>query len=688
MSAILELPKSSKTDPKGQVDLLEALDVLLDPAISERNQHQVNWWIVDAYLQGCREFDVIDAESGTVDTSYELSDASVQVRWDEPLSRLTAEVGRLSRLDTKPLSKKRSRSLESMRNSALSQALLDNIAGSSNEDVRKIALLYGICIYGTYGQASWPDYASKSPLAHIHENIPPWELLGLPAGTMCHDQESGLSRTRLFPLSQLEKMPGFRMPRNYGLLDVVDLPYGAEVSHINPSSVGSIGSTGSYMQMFDERSTKSGVSERRKKQLSSQPRRDVVQFVRLREVFLNGPEGSVSRYIARAGDWIGSDVNYWSMGKMVPMPIGITRYDDVGRFYGRSFMSKVIPLAVELEALLGSIIKNMEEYDTLGIVLLPAEYGIDTDALKASTKEPRIASYQSDPSVPKGAIEHLVPTTANDVPGRVLNFGVQLLDRIVSQGPLTGSQYPRADSGASFRVLDEIGAMQLLPIAIGIEASYVTRYRSMLHNVRARFARSSTEAYQGIEITRITNSIAGVTLDPVTGKLQIRAEQLPDPYSVDLSIVSRDPAHGDRRRVEAIDMLNAGRLTPLDFIVMNYENGWDFPIGNKAVWENYVKAVLWNLIMFNDGIVPGEPPDRAFFDPICDIPEVHMMAVEDFISGPEFALASPAVHEAFRIRVTDLKGRLGMLVPDQLPTIDQAAALSLQQRARGSQAAA
>lgn len=691
MSAILELPS------KGSTDLSEAIEVLLRPAIIERNIHQIGWWIVDAYLQGMRRFDVVDLQRGQLDVSYQEEDGDVHMRWEEPLTRIQTEIGRLSRLDLTPVASKQLHSLESLRNSSIAQVILDQQETLVDADAISLGYITGLVQYGTYGIASWRDADSESPLAHVRELIPPWELLALPAGHSNPTDIRAVVRTRLFPLAQLVKQEGVKLPKDEALLDIVELPYGTNTSQsVAGPGFSRGGGGGTFDALFDEepggKTKTAGIIARRK----LTPGRTTEKFVRLREVYVLGPQGSTTaRYVARAGRAIILDLPYLTENVTVPFPIGVGRYQSIGHFYGRSFAGKIIPFALELEGLLERLITNMADFDRFGFTMIPFDRGIDFESFKA-TEEPRIIGYEPDITVNTSGVEQITPVTASDIPGRVFQLGLSILDRMTSQGPLLSGDAPgRADSGEAFSILAETGSTHLVPTAKSIKSAYATMFRFQLHEVRQRFQEGISDD-KGLPLTRIENSIAGVTIDAKTGRIQLRQDQLPDPFSVNLSIRSEDPLSGERRRQEALLMYKEGLLSVLEFIILNYKEGWDYPIGNRAVWENYVKAVLVNLIMFNDGESVGELPGASkaagilgvMFHEAADKPEVHLLAIEDFIAGPEFSLASPAVQDAFLRRIVEIRARMGNVLPPQMPPIEQAAVESLARRQAAESGAA
>jgi len=106
--SVLQLPKST---PSERERLINALNSMLDPALAERNVWQIGWWVADAYFRGLRHFHVVDYERGEMAINYEDPDGNLELRWDEPLTKMTTEIGRLAQLDTNPAVRKTRQSL-------------------------------------------------------------------------------------------------------------------------------------------------------------------------------------------------------------------------------------------------------------------------------------------------------------------------------------------------------------------------------------------------------------------------------------------------------------------------------------------------------------------------------------------------------------------------------------------------
>lgn len=691
MGAILRLPPMERKTKEERDDLSVACMALIQEGLRERNLERVGWWVADLYCRGLRDISILDYERGLVEVSYEDEGGDLTLRWDEPMTRLQTEIGRLSRLDVSPFVEKHAFSLESLRNASVAQVLLQSTLSKSAEDAFKIQFFTGLCMYGTYAQAAWRDDSVDSPMAHIREMIPPWELLPVVANASNPTDRRGVMRSRLFPLIALENMEGVDLPDGEEPLNIVEIPYGASIhSFHGPHSYTSTaaragGVGGSRASLFDRppghRKDRTYTGKK-----DSKPESDVEKFVPLREIYLDGPDETVSRYIVMAGRWPALSIDYLKEGRKVPQSLGISRYQDTGRFYGRSFMSKVIPLALELESLLEKSIEAAADSDRFGIVVFPTSWGISDEDLKA-TETPRFLFKEDELGGERERIDHVQPTTVSDFAGRLFTAGLGALDRVVAQGPgFSGIASGRADSGESFKELAEQGSTHLLPVAVSTQSSYVTVFRSIIHNIKVRSARSPGTLEDGVELARINNQIAGISLDHRTGRMKLDPESVPGPWSVDYGIASKDPTSGERRRGEALalNQMDPPKLSDLEFIILNYQEGWNYPVGSRAVYENYIKAVLINLMMFNDGKTLGELPGATvsgqqvgeFFDDTSDMAEVHWHAVQEFISGPEFTMASPDIRNKFYERVELLRSKMGQTLPKGMSYLEEAAAVA------------
>jgi len=665
--------------------LIDALEHISQAAILERNLHQIGWFITSGYLQGYRSFQIVNYDEGTVELEYDDPDESlgmpgVPFRWEKALADIQTEIGRLCRLDTRPNTKKRAFSLESLREASLARVFLDYLTRSTEHRSFYLDFLTQLVQYGTAAIGCWADspqaslYSQDAPGVSVQwEIIPPWELLGIPAATSQPSDLRGICRSRMFPLRQLEQMQGVILPpkKYWGELNIQELPYGA-VFDMQTSGAGTPaeGVGVSFSEMFDREAR--DQMDRAAEGKLGKPHRDFEEFVRLQEHWLVGPDWSVQRYIVRAGNWPAADTSYQ---KKVPCPVGIGKYQDTGHFYGRSFSSKVIPFVSRLERLLYRLIGNVEDMDRFGFLLMPMGMGMsEEDFIEKGT--PRVIPYQYDPSFPRDPVQAVQPVNSSDLPGKVASFGVDMVDRSTNQGPLMGGQAPgRADSGEAFRVLAETGSTNLQAVAASIQKAYVSCYRWMLHHM-SQALRDPAAVAATIPLARIDNTIMGVAVGP-DGTISLEGGALPDPWNVQIEIMSTDPVRTERRRNEAIQLMQLGQLVPNELVIMNYREDWGLPLGKRAFYENYVKAVMHNLILFGDGRTPG-PPEKAMPHDTFDIPAAQILALQEFTSTYEFSLASKEVQDIFRQRIRAWTPAAGGLLPQGMPNPEDAAAMQAQ----------
>ena len=650
--------------PTNEEGLAIALESLATDARIERNVMQVGWYTTDLFLQGVRNFSLLDYATGSVNYYYEddlddsySPDNGIPFRWEVALSRIQTEIGRLSQIDTRPKCSKKAHSLTSLRNASISQAFLDTMRTGTLTEVLEEGFFAMLVMYGTVGLSHFPVRDPDLPYGFEWELIPPWELLALPRESAVPSDRRIMCRERLVPIKQLEEIGAYNIPKDREKLEIQQLPYGSGPSMQWNQTAPTSGAGGSYSSLFDD-----ALSHYQKQNLDASERGQSEEFTILRESWVPGPRGTLARHIVQGGRAILFDSKDKYENERVPFPIGVSRYIHTGRFYGRSFASKVIPFATRMEKLLDSAINNVQDMDRFGYLMVPHNLGVTKEDFQAAGN-PRIVFYEplydeSDPVFP------VQPVSASDVPGRMADFMSNQLDLLTSQSPLLMGVAPgRSDSGTAFQTLAETGSTHLLMTAKSIAACFSTVYRSLLWETRQALAKNG--AGSSLELTRIENRMAGISIDPQSGAVTLQAGDLPDPWSVEITIESAEPSQKERERQEAYIAYQDGLLTPLDFYILNYKNGWNYPVGQESVWENYVKAVLLNLILFNDGERPGNIDGKVNF--LIDKPEVHLTAMEDFISGSWFTLASPQVQTVFIKRYLDMQGQAGRLPQGQMP---------------------
>lgn len=678
--ALLTLPEYGTVKGKAKSDARELLEKVVTPmitnAVTVRNRYQVWWWVIQSYLQGVRCFNTLDYSSGEIevddfddpDNLVGSGDSEVPFRWNELLAWRQTEIGRLLRMDPAPRCAKKAFSLQSLRDAATSQVLLDHMLAGTPTAEQFAELVTLLVDYGTAGilhlDGATVGVPSESGIRYSSEIVPPWELLCIPGDLKSRGDLRAIARTRWYPLRELESLEGFEWPTDdeYHLLDVQELQHGSPTSTLKTTTAIAVNPDDIYDKMRQYEDPPKG------KKLADKTPRDREPFVRLNEVYVIGAHNTLDRYIAFAGRWPIRDQS--SRGQKVPMPLNIATYDDTNQFYSKGFVERLLPGALREEKLLHRLLTNTSDFTKFGMLMVPMDQSIDLQNFKATT-DPRIITYASDPNSTRDPVQQITPVNSSDIPGRVAAMLSERLQAVAKQGPMfEGQSMGRIDGSPAYQMLAQIGSTHLLTTAGSIGRLYASHYRSMLASAFRQIADSDDVR---VELTRVENSVAGIVFDPTTGQVKLSGKNGIDPWKVEIGIRSQDPVSAETERDLAYKMFMDRTIKPLEFYILNYKNNWGYPVGSRSLYENYVKAVLQNLILFNDGETPGFVEN---FVGTFDLPEVLLFATQEFTRTAEFGLSSEAVRVEFEKRLLSLQGGMPGMLPAGAQTPDVAAAMS------------
>jgi len=166
------------------------------------------------------------------------------------------------------------------------------------------------------------------------------------------------------------------------------------------------------------------------------------------------------------------------------------------------------------------------------------------------------------------------------------------------------------------------------------------------------------------------DALAGISVDPET--MEVTSEnEIPRPDEVEVSIVSSFPVSLEQKRRDLYDMLKGQIITRRWFRILSRKMGLELPVGNDAEWENYRKAMLNNVLLFNDGKTPASQ-GVAVVNPDSDIVEINLEVMGAFMARPEFQLATDEVRNRFNEAFKELQIGLGRY-PDQMKYPEQMA---------------
>jgi hypothetical protein len=652
---------SRLTLPVEEPALVQALTNILDESERVLREHRAVWYTIYEYLHGNRDFEDISYRDGTVRVRKDDS-TTLDFRYEEVVRKCADEVGKLLRMDTMPKVSRRRMSLDHVRRASTAQLVLDSMVSQESADRVKMAMTPLLVQYGTAGVVCWidpmlplgakkeqvggasPDTSSRPDI----EVIPPWELMCVPSRPRASDQVVGVIRTRWVSLAWLKAL-GFEKELNKDpdKIIVEEKKYGQD-----PTGSSTTGGVFSVLGGHAETGLMFGGEKNKEDG-------EVEQFVKLNEMWVEGTNGTLAQYLLWVDEVMLTNAVFAGKPQPPMMPLGVARYIDVGGFYGRGLAEMLLPLNVRNEAALDNIYKNLEELDLFGTVFTPASAGIDPSIYEGSPV-PRFLKYEPDYAVPNQVPFKLQPTTIGTFPAEMVKMGEALVDRLAPASLI--QEKGRVDSARGLGFLNELSNIPATYVAMSIAGAYAKVYKAMLDKMR-RLWPTRTVAIKNF----LDDSLAGIIIDPASGTLTAD-NQIPSPDEVEISITSPFPVSPEQKKRDLYDMLQAkdGLGQPIInarwFRIQSKVLGLDLPVANAAEWENYRKAMLNNIVMFNDGKTPA---DGAVVGP-TDMVDLHLEVMLAFMARPEFQLADQSVRVRFQQAAASLKQMLGGF-PAQLP---------------------
>lgn len=639
--------------PEDKEQKEQAIGLMITKGESARHVPEVNWWLAHHYLQGARDFRNINYQHGTLDISYVNEAGVLQFRYDDIVSKFQSQVGRLLQIDLSPRVIKRSIGLEGMRKASIAQVALDSVMPLNKVEEMKIQLFPSLTKYGCVAVAVW----SEGEEIGI-EIVMPWEIVPIPPAPTEEKDVRGLIRVRTVPLDWVKKLsvtPGEKA-NIWTEIQTVTLPIGEVPTESGTqfsttfSSV-SIGQGSGGYPGPGEAGMKGGKADKER-----------VETVKFAEVWTETSTGLLHEY------------NIWAGGKLlytkkydqakIHMPIQVMNDIKTGQFWGRSFISTLIPMNTEMEHTVGRVFQNVQDIDTYGILLEPTTLGIPADIFRAKDGTKRIR-YEPDYMLPDLKPEAMLPVKSGTLPAQILKVGAELSDKIANQPAelMAGAAPGRVDSQAGLGFLYEVSNTPLTPTASNVALGISNCYRAMLNVMAMKWDKSKI-----IEVSMLDDSLAGIVLDAATGTMNLAKNVIPHPDEVSVTVRAMYPKSKQQEKFELMKALEIQTIDMFEYRIEVRKRGLELPVGGEAEWQNYRRAMMENIMLFGDGETPG----RIVFDE-HDIHKIHLRVLQPFMAKPEFYQTSSAVRNAVKKHYNAHLMLLGTM-PEQMPYPEEAAA--------------
>lgn len=629
--------------PTNKKDLGEALYSALRFSQVERNRQCVIWGATRYWLKGIRELAGVNWERGTFEPVYEIPGDTVV--YEEALGSVQSEIGRLMKVDLRPVVSHRSMGLDSMRRAAIAHASLEYHNNNMDFDAARRAFATYLVHYGKAGIMSelMPARPKSDRIVEWrgkYNAIPPWELIGVPGESPTINMPTAQVRERFVPQSWVEMIadypnvglrPEIKLPPNDMDLAPKFLPFGAPVQ----GDFGGSMMNGVMVAEFEE-------AMRHQRGLNPQDRnKNTTKHIQFCEWFFSEDGVYLDAYVITSRNVVLGMRDYWDEGVEVWYPLGTAGYAETGGYYPKSFAEPRINLNRITEHLMEQVVRIVDDVDTLGHLFVHTGLGIRMDDFRRpSDGGAKVSMYapidEMNKSIPP--FHQATPQYPNGLPGQVLQLITGLEERVMPQQSIFSSNAPRrAETEGSLQFIDQAANEPRSPASESMADAWTLMYRAQLDSQRRFYVNTGV-----IPITQFSQHIVGVIYDPKAGGIRLEKNAIPSPADVVTGVMSRSPKNMAAVEQALMQELQQGTMNPSEYRIQMRLKGIDRPMGAEEEWEAYQMAQLNIIMAFNDGETPGE-----VLDPMAGPVMIHLMALTTFMAGTRFALASKPVRKQF-----------------------------------------
>lgn len=610
--------------PKDKKKLVRVLEAYAREVEVDARWHWAKWDLFEAYVQGARRFDVIDAHAGRV-ASYQLDqDGRWQSQFQELLSQLNRVQGVLAGINRAPAVAKDGISVAELRDRAVAQVIADDVTSEQRLKEQAIPFDEILTKLGTCALHTHVDSMEGVGVQADHEVVHPREIFPFPLVRRDRTKACGVMRQMYVPLDVLKQEFGSRVAANLGKMTAFKLRY--------PDTLD----TAAHRTFLDQRGTVSGVTGG-----ESDESYIAVLFRRL---WLHDQFGRMSRFVAWSGNYILHDVDYKELGLIAWPALNVCRMIETGGFYGAGLCDIFWSLHRDAERTLKNLVNNIEDIDRYPITLIPHGKLHERRAFKDDGRSLRILAYEerlafAGSRAPMRPVTIAPHSSGVELPGRVVQLLLDLMDRTALVRDLARDK-GRIDSLQALQFLDEQNKEPMtIPLA-NIARTYGAAHRYATTEAIAELLRSGDR----LRVRKLDLSLVGANIDFESGTLSFNRNPVPDISRLSFKIKAISTASPSLRKREALELLSQGVADVARFRWLMVKEGLD-PAMILAPEEAAYRTIVMNILaLYGDGESPSQP---FWVTPFTELPAFQLRVLNAFITGPELRLASTEVVNEF-----------------------------------------
>lgn len=601
----------------------------------------LRWQLAHAYMNGQRRFEFIN---GSTQYGYMLDkEGRVPLTVPEMLNNVNKTTGLISAMDLWPDVIRRGDSMGTVRDSAVMQVILDSI---TNDDHLRIVVeeaAYLVSLLGTCGlSAEVVEHPSLGLIADL-EVVHPCELFSFPSIGFDGTKIRGLVRCRKVPIERLKAQYGTKITANLDKMHTARRKVAQAPEYLGNQENSTYHEGASYLQ-------KGG--------------KDDTTYVEAKvwEVWIDGPQGTCSRYATGSGKYVIYDSNKALEGVAYYCPISIARFWKTGDFYGAGLFDSLYTLSREMEAMVKSLVTNVKDLDRYPPVLIPPGALDESLALRDTGYPLRFIKLKAEASIL--GMSDFKPTVlplhnAGETPGRTSAF---LQGLIGSHVPIRDiiKEKGRVDSYAGLQYLEEEGSRSnVVPVA-NVSRAFGAAYRSLGHQALAKLVRKSVK----MPVKRLDVALAGAVIDFDDSTFTLGKNRVPDISRLSFRVKEESPKSKSIRKQEATAFLEKQMVTLTQYKLLAIKEGWDPAMWLDGEIAAYNTVTMNILSIYGDGEEPGP---AVWVTANTERPDLQLEILNAFMQSPTMRIASADVVNEFVKYRTALLAFQGKMLPELVP---------------------
>ena len=620
---------------------------------------RIRWAMASLYLSGERRF-----ELRTPWGSFLRMEEMEQEQNTVPMhvSHLVAEhnkiLGNLNGLDLRPLVQRDDTTLAAIRDRATTQVILDAVLSGQHVDAVKRSFLHYFTLFGSAGLhaqiGDFPHVGLTGELEAVH----PREIYPFPAVGGDIAKARGIMRDRW--------VPWYALKDTFGLKSIPDRGQELEMVRRQPGE-------GDYMDwsIFNT-GTGAGANgswqpvEARTNRMwgKKDSERHEELWVRIRELWLYGPRGTVSEYIAASGQKLLFRESYEQT--QAYCPLAFERFYESGDFHGAGVFDLVFSMVREFEKLIRDLVANQREIDQYSTMILPAGSMDEKKFFSHNRQALRVLSIDPEPKGVYGTQAQVVrptivtPPNSGDMPGRTASF---LLNVIRDLSPIRDiiADKGRVDSFAGLQFLQDEAQR---PVANPI-SSLVKVFGESYRYMASQAFSTLMDSPRPIPVGRLSIDLVGAVINPEDSTLSFSGgvNKPPDIGRLRFGVRQTNLKMIAARKSEAVQMLQLNIKDKTDFMIHAVQEGLDYAAfmdSERAAYDSIVSQII---TLYNDGESPGEVMVAQYLEQ----PDLQLRVLNAFMQSPKMRVASPDVIEAFANYRETLVNYSGKVLPTAIP---------------------